>query len=152
MRSNVLPGWLAAGARLRHDHPVLTAGLVLAGLAAALHVYIFFMESLAWTKTSTRAVFGTSPEEAETTKELAYNQGFYNLFLAIVTAIGIVVTAGQDGAGYDDAGPVLVLAGVGSMLAAAVVLVASNPTRASAATKQGLIPLLAVVAVVIGLA
>lgn len=29
-------------------------------------------------------------EEAETTKLLAFNQGFYNLFLAIVTAIGIV--------------------------------------------------------------
>ena len=131
---------------------MLTVGLVLAGLAAALHVYIFFMESLAWTRPSTRAVFGTSAEEAETTKELAYNQGFYNLFLAIVTGIGIAITAGQDDVGHGDAGPALVLAGAGSMLAAATVLVASNPARASAAVKQGLVPLLAVVAVVVGLA
>jgi putative membrane protein len=126
---------------------MLTVGLVLAGLAALLHVYIFFMESLAWTRPGTRAVFGTTAEEAEATKELAYNQGFYNLFLAVVTVIGIVLTA----ADKDEVGPALVLAGTGSMLAAAIVLVTANPARASAATKQGLIPLLAVVAVVIGL-
>jgi putative membrane protein len=126
---------------------MLTAGLVLAGLAAALHVYIFFMESLAWTKPGTRAVFGTSAEEAEATKELAFNQGFYNLFLAVATAIGIVLTA----ADRDEVGPALVLTGTGSMLAAATVLVAANPARASAAVKQGLVPLLAVVLVVIGL-
>ena len=126
---------------------MLIVGLVLAGLAALLHVYIFFMESLAWTRPSTRAVFGTSPEEAEATKELAFNQGFYNLFLAIVSVVGIVLTA----ADKDEVGPALVLAGTGSMLAAATVLVAANPSRASAAAKQGLIPLLAVLSVVIGL-
>jgi putative membrane protein len=131
---------------------VLTTGLVLAGLAAALHVYIFFLESLAWTRPSTRAVFGTSAEEAEATRELAYNQGFYNLFLAVVTVVGIALTVAESDTELDEAGPVLVLAGVGSMLAAAIVLVASNPARASAAVKQGLVPLLAVVAVVLGLA
>jgi putative membrane protein len=127
---------------------MLTVGLVLAGLAAALHVYIFFMESLAWTRPSTRAVFGTSAEEAEATRELAFNQGFYNLFLAVVTGVGIVVAA----AGPDDVGSALVLAGTGSMAAAATVLVAGNAARSSAALKQGLVPLLAVVAVVVGLA
>ena len=127
---------------------MLTFGLVLAGLAAALHVYIFYMESLAWTRPSTRAVFGTSAEEAESTRELAFNQGFYNLFLAVVTGLGIALTA----AGADDVGPALVLVGVGSMAAAAAVLVLKNPDRASAALKQGLVPLLAVVAVVVALA
>jgi len=127
---------------------MLTVGLVLAGLAAALHVYIFFMESLAWTRPSTRAVFGTSAEEAEATRELAFNQGFYNLFLAVVSVVGIVVVA----TGPDDVGSALVLAGTGSMAAAATVLVAGNPARSSAALKQGLVPLLAVVAVAIGLA
>jgi uncharacterized membrane protein len=59
------------------------AGLVFAGLAALLHVYIFVMESLTWTSARTRATFGISEEEALATKELAFNQGFYNLFLAI---------------------------------------------------------------------
>ena len=127
---------------------MLTAGLVLAGLAAALHVYIWVMESLTWTTPGTRAVFGTTAEEAEATREMALNQGFYNLFLAVVTGLGIVLAA----TGADDVGPALVLAGTGSMLAAATVLVAANPARASAALKQGSVPLLAVVAVVVGLA
>ncbi len=124
---------------------MLTFGLVLAGVAAALHVYIFFMESLAWTSPSTRAVFGTSAEQAESTRELAFNQGFYNLFLAIVTVTGIALTA----ADADDVGPALVLAGTGSMAAAATVLVIGSPGRASAALKQGLVPLLAVIVVVL---
>ena len=65
-----------------------TAGLVFAALAALSHVYIFTMESLTWTSARTRATFGTTAQEAETTKLLAFNQGFYNLFLAIVTGIG----------------------------------------------------------------
>ncbi len=51
-----------------------TVALAFAGLAAALHVYIWVMESLTWTSPRTRATFGTSVEEAEATKELAYNQ------------------------------------------------------------------------------
>lgn len=51
------------------------AALVLAGLAALLHAYIWVMESLTWTSPRTRATFGTSREEAEATKELAFNPG-----------------------------------------------------------------------------
>ena len=69
---------------------MITAAMIFAGLAALLHVYIFVMESLTWTSARTRATFGTTQEEAETTKLLAFNQGFYNLFLAIVTAVGVV--------------------------------------------------------------
>ncbi len=52
------------------------AALVLAGLAALLHACIWVMESLTWTSPRTRATFGTSREEPEVTKELAFNQGF----------------------------------------------------------------------------
>jgi putative membrane protein len=55
---------------------VITAALVFAGLAGLLHVYIFTMESLTWTSKRTRAAFGTTAEEAETTKLLAFNQGW----------------------------------------------------------------------------
>lgn len=119
--------------------------LVFAGLAALLHVYIFVMESFTWTTPRTRAVFGTSPEEAETTKLLAYNQGFYNLFLAIVTAVGIAAV----GLGHNGIGAALVFAGVGSMLAAAVVLLTASPDKARAAVIQGTFPLIAVVLLVI---
>jgi len=119
---------------------MITVALVFAGLAALLHVYIFVMESLTWTSPRTRAVFGTTAEEAQTTKELAFNQGFYNLFLAVVAAVGIVVAV----SGHRSVGVALVLASVGSMLAAAVVLLASSPDKARAAVTQGVFPLVAV--------
>ena len=127
---------------------MITAALIFAGLAALLHVYIFVMESLTWTSPRTRATFGTTPEEAETTKLLAFNQGFYNLFLAIVTAIGVIAIC----LGHSAVGAALVFAGVGSMLAAAAVLLASSPDKARAAVTQGTFPLIAVVLLALGLA
>jgi len=127
---------------------LITAGLVFAVLAALLHGYIFVMESLTWTSPRTRATFGTTPETAETTKELAFNQGFYNLFLAIVTAIGVAAVL----MGARAVGVALVLSGVGSMLAAALVLLLSSPDKARAAITQGTFPLIAVVLLVVGLA
>ena len=109
--------------------------------AAILHVYIFVMESVTWTSPRTRAVFGMSEEEAQTTRLLALNQGYYNLFLAIVTGAGIVATA----TGADAVGAALLYAGLGSMLAAAVVLVVSARDKARAAVMQGTLPLVAIV-------
>jgi putative membrane protein len=126
---------------------MITAGLVFAALAVLLHVYIFTMESLTWTSPRTRAAFGTTAEEAETTKLLAFNQGFYNLFLAIVSGIGIAVIA----LGHNGVGAALVFAGVGSMAAAALVLLLSAPDKARAALTQGTLPLIAVVLLVLGL-
>jgi putative membrane protein len=126
---------------------MITAGLVFAGLAGLLHVYIFTMESLTWTSPRTRATFGTTAEEAETTKLLALNQGFYNLFLAIVTGIGIAAVA----LGHNAIGAALVFAGVGSMACAAIVLLASSPDKARAALTQGTFPVIAIVLLVIGL-
>lgn len=126
---------------------MITAGLVFAALAALLHVYIFVMESLTWTSPRTRATFGTTAAEAETTKLLAFNQGFYNLFLAVVTGVGIAAVA----LGHKGIGAALVFAGVGSMAAAAVVLVASARDKALAAATQGTFPAIAIVLLLIGL-
>ena len=126
---------------------MVTAALVFATLAALLHVYIFTMESLTWTSKRTRATFGTTAEEAETTKLLAFNQGFYNLFLAIVSGLGIAAMV----MGHKDVGAALVFAGVGSMAAAAIVLVLSVRDKARAAVTQGLFPVIAVVLLVLGL-
>lgn len=126
---------------------MITAGLVFAGLAALLHIYIFVMESLTWTSPRTRAAFGTTPEEAETTKLLAFNQGFYNLFLAVVSGVGIAAI----GMGHKAVGAALLLAGVGSMAAAAVVLLLSAPDKARAAVTQGTFPVIAIVLLLLGL-
>jgi len=124
-----------------------TAALVFAALAALLHVYIFTMESFTWTSPRTRAAFGTTAEEAQTTKLLAFNQGFYNLFLAVVTAAGIVAIS----LGHHDIGAALVFAGVGSMGAAALVLVASSPDKLRSAAIQGTFPVIAVVLLALSL-
>lgn len=126
---------------------MVIAGLVLAGLAVLIHVYIFYMESIAWTGAKARATFGTTIEEAEATKSLAFNQGFYNLFLAIAVAVGITFIA----SGATAVGTTLVLTGAGSMAAAALVLFASSPDKRGAALKQGVLPLLGVIALIIGL-
>lgn len=125
---------------------MLIVASVLAGLAALLHVYIFRLESLAWTDPATRKVFGTTPETAEVTKPLAYNQGFYNLFLAIITVIGIVLVAASDS---DSAGKALIYAACGSMVAAALVLVTNDSSKLRAAVVQGAAPALAIVALIL---
>jgi len=122
---------------------------VLAALASALHVYIFWMESLAWDGPAARRTFGpATPAEVEATRALAYNQGFYNLFLAVASIVGIVLLFASDSA----AGVTLVLVGTGSMLAAAIVLFLSSPGKRRAAITQGTLPLLTVVATLIALA
>lgn len=122
------------------------AGLFFAGLAALLHIYIWVMESLTWTSPRTRATFGLTEEQALATKELAFNQGFYNLFLAIITIVGIVI----GGLGW--VGLALIFAGVGSMLAAALVLLLSSPVKARAAVTQGIFPLIAIVLLILAVA
>ena len=119
---------------------MINVALIFSALAALLHVYIFVLESLRWTSPMTRAVFGTTAEEAQTTKMLAFNQGFYNLFLAIVTAVGIAAVM----LGHRSSGAALIFAGVGSMLAAAVVLLLSSPDKARAAVTQGTLPLIGI--------
>lgn len=125
---------------------MITAGLIFAGLAAVLHVYIWILESFQWTAPRTRATFGTTAEEAESSQLLAFNQGFYNLFLAVVTVVGIAFTI----SGGTRVGAALLFAGVGSMLAAAAVLLASAPDKARSAVVQGTMPLVAVVLLAIG--
>ncbi|WP_417508390.1 DUF1304 domain-containing protein [Microbacterium sp.] len=128
---------------------MLIIGLLLAALAAAFHVFIFVLESLRWTEPATRKVFGVASEaDAETTKPLAFNQGFYNLFLAIATLLGIVLVL----SGLTTVGLTLVFAGTGMMLAAALVLVLSNRRMVRSAMMQGTLPLLAIIALALSVA
>jgi putative membrane protein len=121
---------------------MILASLIFATIAALLHVYIFTMESITWTKPATWKTFSiTSQAEADTTKSMAYNQGFYNLFLAIGALVGIVAVS----MGAPQVGWTLVFSSCGSMLLASLVLVASGKKYLRAATIQGTTPLLAVV-------
>ena len=122
-----------------------TAALVFAGLAALLHVYIWTMESLTWRKPATWKRFGVATqEEAETQALFAYNQGFYNLFLAVIAAIGVAGVL--KGGSCTTAGWALLFASTASMLGAAVILRSCGKQYTRAAVMQGLFPLLAIVA------
>ncbi len=118
---------------------MLVVACVLAALAGLLHVYIFVLESVRWEHPATRRVFGTTPEIAATTRPMAYNQGFYNLFLAVGALLGAGLAPGTRAVGLT-----LLLFACGSMLAAALVLLLSDRTKARAAVIQGTFPLLAV--------
>ena len=106
------------------------------------------MESITWTRPATWKRFGiTSQADAETTRPLAYNQGFYNLFLAVGALAGIVAVA----LGHPAVGWTLVFSSCGSMLLASMVLALSGRKYLRAAATQGATPLIAVVLGVLGL-
>jgi putative membrane protein len=125
------------------DTAFLVIALIFAVLAALIHVVIFFLESVIWSKPAIWRSFGVgSREDAAVLQPMAYNQGFYNLFLAIATGLGIVLFAATPvhSVGVGIAGVALA-----SMLLASIVLITSNPRMARAALTQGLAPLVAVV-------
>lgn len=138
------------GLHFRLVNALLTIGLVAAALAAALHVLIFWMESIAWEGPLARKTFGGTAEQARPHAFYAYNQGFYNLFLAVEALTGAALVTMGSGT-WRTAGAALVLYGVGSMLAAALVLALKSPAHRPAALKQGAFPLIAVVFLVLGL-
>lgn len=112
---------------------------VFAALAAALHVAIFAMESLLWTRPQVWKRFGlTSQQDAEVTRPLAYNQGYYNLFLAIGIVVGLVI----GGVG----GHAIVVFCCASIIGAAIVLASSGAAYLRAAVVQGIFPVLALLA------
>ena len=121
------------------------AAVLLVALASLLHVVIFAMESVLWTRPAIWRRFGlASQEDAETTRPLAYNQGFYNLFLAIIGGLGVVL----DGVG-NPAGFVLMVVASASMALAAVVLLSSGRRYRRAALTQGTLPALGLIALIL---
>lgn len=124
-------------------------GSIFALIAALIHLYIFFLESVLWTKPSTMKTFGVrDATDAETLRAMAFNQGFYNVFLALGTGIGLVLL----GTGFSrEGGIAIAMFALSSMLLAAVVLVASNPKMIKAALIQGAAPLLALVFLLLSL-
>jgi len=118
---------------------------VAAILAATVHVLIFCMESLWWDSPRIRRRFRPNDAQAEASRLFAFNQGFYNLFLACGIAAGLVLTA----RGHPGAGLVLVGWNCLSMLGAAVVLTVSAPRMRVAALVQGAAPLVFLLAAAI---
>lgn len=118
---------------------MVIAGAVFVALAAVLHVYIFLMESIWWTAPPTWRRFGVANQaDADTIRPMAYNQGFYNLFLAVGAALGLFLYFTDQRA----PGAALVLFSAGSMVLAATVLATSGARYRRAALVQGTLPLI----------
>ena len=123
--------------------PLLVAGSIFVGLAALIHVYIFYLESIAWSKPKTWKTFGLrSQEDADVVRSWAFNQGYYNAFLAggVIVGLILIYTPGTAQAGLG-----VTLFAALSMVLAAVVLITSNPRLARAAALQGVAPLIGIV-------
>lgn len=116
-------------------------GLALVVVAGGIHLLIFAIESLAWRSHRTWRQFGIASErDAEVARPWAFNQGFYNLFLAVGAIAGGI--GGVIGAvAWTAVGMFAAL----SMVAAAIVLVAASRGRfVRGALAQGLVPLLGI--------
>ncbi len=111
-------------------------------VAAVIHVWFFVLESLWFMRPAVFRRFGlASEEQARVARSFAYNQGFYNLFLAAGVAIGLTLVFVADAS----AGRAIVLFSCASMGAAGVVLVTHNRAFARAAAIQAVPPLLAII-------
>src|SRR5690625_3700991 len=111
---------------------MVIAGLVLTGVAALIHAYIFDLETIAWTRKRARATLGPSEEQPASTDELAFKHGCADLFLALSVAAGLFFW----GFGAHTVGSTLIFVVAGAMVAASVVVSIFSADKRPAAFKQ----------------
>lgn len=124
-------------------------GSVFVFLAALIHLWIFALESVLWSRPSTWRQFGVrDARDAEVLRPMAFNQGFYNVFLALGAGLGLVLL----GTGFSrEGGIAIAMFALASMVLAAVVLITSNPKMLRAALIQGAAPLLGLIFLLLSL-
>jgi putative membrane protein len=127
----------------------LVLGVIFVAIAALIHIVIFALESVFWSRPATWKRFGLmSQEAADTVRPMAYNQGFYNVFLALGAGAGIVMIAYANVQAQGIALSIFVQL---SRLLASIVLIPSNPKLARAAMTQGVAPLIGLIFLVLSL-
>jgi putative membrane protein len=115
--------------------------VVFAILAALIHVLIFTLESVLWATPRVWRRFGLSSQaHADVVEPMAFNQGFYNLFLALATVLGLLLL----GWGNPIAGKWVLLVALSSMVLASIVLLITSRRMWRAALIQGVAPLLGI--------
>ena len=124
-------------------------GSVFVFIAAVIHLGFFALESVLWSRPSTWRQFGVRDQaDADVLRPMAYNQGFYNVFLALGAGIGLVLL----GTGFSTEGGIAIaMFALASMVLAAVVLITSTPKMLRGALIQGAAPLLGLVFLVLSL-
>jgi len=120
-------------------NPIAIAATV---VAAAIHVFFWVLESIRFRQPDTWRRFNVqSQRDADLLGPLAFNQGFYNLFLAIGASAGILAVT----LGHTEVGRALVLFTCGSMALAGLVLFFTDRRLAGSALIQSAAPLVAIV-------
>src|SRR5262245_22700314 len=94
---------------------------IFAVIAGLFHVAAFVMESLLFHRKSVRRVLTGRVEDVPAVRIWAFNQGFYNLFLAVGALAGVYAWLTD----HETVGRTLVLFTCGAMALAGVVLVVS---------------------------
>ena len=124
--------------------PVLVQAAAL--LAASIHVSFFLLESVWFERPDVWKRFGlASAEHASVVRAMAFNQGFYNLFLALGILAGLFLIA----TGNQVAGKALVIFACATMVGAGAVLLATNRRFLTSAAIQAGPPLVALIATVL---
>lgn len=112
-------------------------------LAGIVHMGAWLLESVLWRRPATQRLMTGRVDESRTLWLFAFNQGFYNLFLAAGPAAGLLlVQTGNEGAGR-----ALVIYACAFMALCGLVLVTTDRRFWLAALVQGVPPLLAIAAV-----
>lgn len=91
---------------------------------ASIHFYIFYLESLRWGHARTNKLFGITETEAKASQLMAFNQGFYNLILALGVIAGVALKV----AGGEDYGNAIADFACLAVLSAGLVLFFSRPS------------------------
>lgn len=112
---------------------------VFALIAGLIHIYIFLMESILWGKPRINKVFGMTSEQAENNRLFAFNQGFYNLFLALGAIFGSIMVINNS----SPTAVTLMVFSCACMFGAACVLFFSAKKLLRPALIQGIPPLIA---------
>jgi putative membrane protein len=125
---------------------MLLVAIIAGAVAALLHVAFFVLESVLFRREDVWRRFVDSPDAADALRPVMFNQGCYNLFLAIGAGAGALLLAidGEDCV----VGLTLVGFACACMVGASLVLLATDRRRfVGAAFVQGLPALVALVAV-----
>jgi len=115
---------------------------VFAMIGVLFHVVTFVLESFLFARPRVQAFLLGKPEPAAGVRIWAFNQGFYNLFLAAGPVAGLVAYYG----GCESAGRALVIYGCAFMAACGGVLFISNRRLWRGMIGQSGPPLIALIA------
>lgn len=128
-----------------HTGPMNLVAQLFTVVAVLFHVVAFVLESFLFHRPSVQIFLLGKPEPAAGVRLWAFNQGFYNLFLAVGPMAGLIAHY----AGDETAGRTLIIYGCAFMTACGVVLFISDRRLWRSMMGQSGPPLIALIAALV---